>query len=287
MNAHVVRWIRIRPFTCTTHDFRDVVVAKEGRAALGSTKHSDGFPCRSLQEIGPMDAAHGRGDRVQDRVLCALEFSNTEISGALIESKSDMDRNDSALEIRLMQCCQRDQLVLSGVENKVSSKESQSLSRPLACIESGGDGVIPVAGFQPSLGILGDARSGEQAKPSPVVDCVLDRQESNQFIWFGFDEAFEGSKHVDGIGLLFGSGLGPGCPLSQLLPEIGVQVDSFLLQGSGINHDTRSIGKYSHAVGSRRDVVTESLFTKRAFTVRRERVSLANPVEICSNEFDG
>jgi hypothetical protein len=141
----------VGPFASPLHNGRDMIILQKCGAAIDGTKGSYRFPGQKLKEVSVIDAAHGRCYWVQYGVLSVLEFPDAKISRALIESKTDVDGDDSALKIQAVQCWEGYKLMLRCIEDKVGSDESNRLTSPGSGIESSWNSVEPLAGFQSSL----------------------------------------------------------------------------------------------------------------------------------------
>jgi hypothetical protein len=170
-----------------------------------------------------------------------LKFPNTEIPWAFIKSKADMDRNNFPLQVYVMQTGEQNELVLLSVEHEICSEEGQCLTCPNASIRRGWNDIISVCGFETRLGVLGYPRACKQSKAHPIIDRVFHCEESIHTIWLGLDKALKSLEHVNGIRLFLGSGLGPGCLLSELFPNVWMEMDLFLLECGLINYHTGAL----------------------------------------------
>jgi hypothetical protein len=127
---------------------------------------------RDPEKIRSMDAADGCSNGIQNWIVRALEFTDTEIPWAFIKSKTDVNRDDFAFQVCSMQIGKFDELVLLGIKREIRSDESQCLACPDACIGRGWNGIVPVGSFETRLGVLSYPRAGKQPKARPVIETA-------------------------------------------------------------------------------------------------------------------
>jgi hypothetical protein len=80
-----------------------VKVAQKGELLCGGPKDSDRLPKGDREKISTMENTDCGSNWIQNDILCTLKLSDAEISGTLVESKSDMHRLDVTLKVLSMQ----------------------------------------------------------------------------------------------------------------------------------------------------------------------------------------